>query len=45
MAVLAVFEAITQSSWWWLAVVFWIAVAAGHRYSLVRLRRREQLLR
>jgi hypothetical protein len=45
MAVLAVFEAVTQSPWWWLAVVFWISVAAGHRYALLRLRRRAELLR
>jgi hypothetical protein len=45
MAVLAVFEAIAVSPWWWLAVLLWIAAAAGHRYSLLRLRRRAELLR
>ncbi|SEM12292.1 hypothetical protein SAMN04515665_13223 [Blastococcus sp. DSM 46786] len=44
MAAVAVGLASTESAWWWLGAAFFVAIAAGHRYQLVRLRRRVALL-
>ena len=45
VALLSAFLAVTDSPWWWVAVVAWIVAAAGHPYMRSRLRRRAELLR
>jgi len=45
VALLSVLLAVTDSPWWWLAVVAWIVAAVGHPYMRSRLRRRAELLR
>lgn len=45
LAVLGVFQAVTDSPWWWLVVVAWTVAAVGHPYLRHRLRRRAELLR
>jgi hypothetical protein len=44
MAALAVGLAVTGTGWWWAGAALFAAMAAGHRYQLVRLRRRAALL-
>ncbi|MGY2127991.1 hypothetical protein [Blastococcus sp. SYSU DS0617] len=45
VALLSAFLAVTDSPWWWLAVVAWTVAAAGHPWKRARLRRRAELLR
>jgi hypothetical protein len=43
-AVLSAGLALIGSAWWWVAVPFWLAVAAGHPYLRARVRHQAELL-
>lgn len=44
MAVLGVFLAVDGDPWWWVAAAAFVAAAVGHRWLLLHLRRRAEVL-